>query len=37
MSRSPLHSRLLAGALLGALGVSCTPPEEPFPNEAELE
>jgi cytochrome c peroxidase len=28
---------MLASALVGALGLSCTPPEEPFPNQDELE
>ncbi|PTL76659.1 cytochrome-c peroxidase [Vitiosangium sp. GDMCC 1.1324] len=36
MSRHPLRTWTLAGALVGALGLSCTP-EEPFPNLDELE
>ena len=28
---------MLASALVGSLGLSCTPPEEPFPNQDELE
>jgi cytochrome c peroxidase len=37
MSRSTRRNRFLVGALLGTLGFSCTPPEEPFPNDGELE
>jgi cytochrome c peroxidase len=37
MSRHPLRTWLLAGALLGSLGLGCTEPEEPFPNVEELE
>lgn len=36
MSRHSLRSWMLAGALLGSLGLACTP-EEPFPNDDELE
>ena len=37
MSRHPLRTWMLAGALSGALGLGCTEPEEPFPNVTELE
>ncbi len=37
MSRHPLRTWMLAGALAGSLGLACTEPEEPFPNAAELE
>lgn len=37
MSRHPLRTWMLAGALLGSLGLGCTEPEEPFPNLEELE
>lgn len=36
MSRHPLRTWMLAGALAGSL-VGCTEPEEPFPNVTELE
>ncbi|MCY1082887.1 cytochrome-c peroxidase [Archangium lansingense] len=37
MSRHSPRTWMLASALLGSLGLSCTPPEEPFPNQDELE
>ncbi len=37
MSRHSPRTWMLASALVGALGLSCTPPEEPFPNQDELE
>jgi cytochrome c peroxidase len=37
MSRHPLRTWMLAGALAGSLALSCTEPEEPFPNIDELE
>ncbi|WNG41121.1 cytochrome-c peroxidase [Archangium violaceum] len=37
MSRHPLRTWMLAGALAGSLGLSCREPEEPFPNIDELE
>lgn len=37
MSRHFPRTWMLAGALVGSLGLSCTPPEEPFPNQDELE
>ncbi|WP_375768818.1 cytochrome-c peroxidase [Archangium gephyra] len=37
MSRHAPRTWMLASALLGTLGLSCTPPEEPFPNQDELE
>lgn len=37
MSRHPLRTWMLTGALAGSLALSCTEPEEPFPNIDELE
>lgn len=37
MSRHSPRTWMLASALLGSLGLSCMPPEEPFPNQDELE
>ncbi|REG14299.1 cytochrome c peroxidase [Archangium gephyra] len=37
MSRHSPRTWMLASALVGSLGLSCTPPEEPFPNQDELE
>jgi len=37
MNRHPLRTWMLAGALLGSLGLACTEPEEPFPSMEELE
>ncbi|HEX5754482.1 MAG TPA: cytochrome c peroxidase [Archangium sp.] len=37
MSRPSPRTWMLASALLSTWGLSCTPPEEPFPNQDELE